>query len=64
MNDKKFTLKTRFEEQQELERIRQNQKNKNQQVTNYNSFGIYDFLFFFIVIIISILCKVIGINFQ
>lgn len=63
MNDKKITLKTRFEERQELERSRQNQKNKNQQAANYKSFGVYDFLFFFIVIIVSVLCKVLGVNF-
>ncbi len=64
MNQKKYALKTRYEEQRDLERDKQNQKLKNQQTVKFNNFGFYDFLFFFIIIIVSVLWKILDINFQ
>lgn len=64
MIDKKYHLKTRFEEQQELERHRDIQKLKNQQNIKFSNFGFYDFLFFFIIIVVSLLFKILGFNFQ
>ncbi|PZU87639.1 MAG: hypothetical protein DI529_06905 [Chryseobacterium sp.] len=64
IDDKKYAFKTKFEAQQELERYKQSQKLKNSDITKYNNFGFYDFLFFFIVVIVSILCKVLNVGFQ
>ncbi|RKE79808.1 hypothetical protein [Epilithonimonas arachidiradicis] len=63
MNDRKYAIKTRMEEQRDAaRRYKQNQKNNDGH--KFKSFGFYDFLFFFIVIIISVLCKVLDISFQ
>lgn len=56
MNNRKYAIKNKFEEQQKLDRIRRNQK-KDQQINNYNNFGVYDFLFLLIIIIASLLFK-------
>lgn len=64
MDNKKYALKTRFEQQQQLEQLRQDQKIKNQPQTKISRFGFYDFFFFFVVIIVSVLCKVFGIDFN
>gem|GEM_PF-3176430 len=63
INDRKYSNKTKLEERRELEkRYRQNKKSNEQ--LQFKSFGFYDFLFFFIIIIISVLCKVLDFSFN
>lgn len=57
------SFKTRWDDRQELtRRYKENQKNND--VHKFKSFGFYDFLFFFIIMIISLLCKILDLSFQ